>query len=282
MTSDTFSAGAAAAGTLPAAGSSTADLRPADLPVRFEVIPTDGIADTVRASLPEGFALTITCLPHHGPARTVQTAIELAGHGYEVVPHLAARGIESRTQLGTVLRQCATAGITEVFAVGGDAPNPAGPYGNCLALLRDIADMTGGSISAGVAGYPEGHPKHSELHMLDALLEKQHLASKVVTQMCFSAPRISWYAETLRREGVQLPIHAGVAGAVPRAKLIELAARIGVGPSLKFLSRQGPLGRRLLSGNSYSPGPMLDQLRDVPEIDGVHLYTFNNLMHPSP
>jgi methylenetetrahydrofolate reductase (NADPH) len=118
--------------------------------------------------------------------------------------------------------------------------------------------------------------------MLDALLEKQHLAASVVTQMCFSAPRISWYAETLRREGGQLPIRAGVPGAVPRAKLIALAAKIGVGPSLKFLTRQGPLGRRLLSGGSYSPRPILDQLRHVPDIEGVHLYTFNNLQTGNP
>jgi methylenetetrahydrofolate reductase (NADPH) len=264
------------------AGSATADPRPATLPVRLEVIPTDGIVDSVRANLPAGTALTITCLPHHGPARTVQTAVELAGLGFEVVPHLAARGIESRTQLAAALRQCTAAGITDVFAVGGDAPDPAGPYTDCLMLLREIADLSGGSISAGVAGYPEGHPRQSELHMLDSLLEKQHLASSVVTQMCFSAPRIRWYAETLRREGVQLPIWAGVAGAVPRAKLIALAARIGVGPSLKFLSRQGPLGRRLLSGNSYSPAPMLERLSAIPELGGVHLYTFNNLVRALP
>jgi methylenetetrahydrofolate reductase (NADPH) len=252
------------------------------LPTRLEIIPTEGITAGVRAHVPAGSTITVTCLPHHGIARTMQTALQLAGMGYSVVPHLAARSIGSRGQLEAALRDCRDAGIREVFAIGGDASEAAGPYSNSLQLLEDIMELSGGDISAGVAGYPEGHPHHGELQMLDALLEKQHLASGVTTQMCFSVPRISWYAETLRREGVQLPIWAGVPGAVPRAKLIALAGKIGVGPSLKFLTRQGPLGRRLLSGSSYSPLPILDQLRDVPEIAGIHLYTFNSLGHGNP
>ncbi|UUL76529.1 methylenetetrahydrofolate reductase [Pseudarthrobacter sp. Fe7] len=122
---------------------------------------------------------------------TIRTASELAYLGFEVVPHLAARSIESREQLAGVVRNCHDAGITEVFAVGGDAGEPAGPYESSLPLLEDLAELSGGTIRAGVAGYPEGHPGHSELHMLEALLEKQHLASSVVTQLCFSAPASS-------------------------------------------------------------------------------------------
>jgi methylenetetrahydrofolate reductase (NADPH) len=133
-------------------------------------------------------------------------------------------------------------------------------------------------MAIGVAGYPEGHPKYNELQMLDALLEKQHLASNVVTQMCFSAARIGWYAELLRREGVNLPIWAGVAGAVPRAKLIALATKIGVGPSLKFLNRKGPLARRLLNAGSYSSRFLVSELAATePALAGIHLYTFNNV-----
>jgi methylenetetrahydrofolate reductase (NADPH) len=96
--------------------------------------------------------------------------------------------------------------------------------------------------------------------------------------MCFSAPRIGWYAELLRREGVDLPIWAGVAGAVPRAKLISLATKIGVGPSLKFLNRKGPLARRLLSAGSYSSRSLVSELSALePALEGIHLYTFNSL-----
>lgn len=248
------------------------------LPVRLEIIPTDGIVSKVQAHVPSGSTLTVTCLPHHGIKATMQASVRLGLLGYNVIPHLAARSLESRVQLEGILRDCDAAGITEVFAIGGDAPHPAGPYNNSVRLMEDIADMTGGNLATGVAGYPEGHPRHNELHMLDALLEKQHMASNVVTQMCFSAPRISWYAELLRREGVDLPIWAGVAGAVPRGKLIALATKIGVGPSLKFLNRKGPLARRLLNAGSYSSQSLITELSAVrPALAGIHLNSFNNL-----
>jgi methylenetetrahydrofolate reductase (NADPH) len=251
---------------------------PNQLPVRLEIIPTDGIIPKVQAHVPAGSALTVTCLPHHGPQATVLAAVQLGDLGYSVIPHLAARSVGSRAQLAGMLRDCEAAGITEVFAIGGDAAEPAGPYGNSFQLMEDIAELTGGAMAIGVAGYPEGHPKHNELHMLDALLEKQHLASSVVTQMCFSAARVGWYAELLRREGVDLPIWAGVAGAVPRAKLIALATKIGVGPSLKFLNRKGPLARRLLNAGSYSSGSLVSELAATePALAGIHLYTFNNV-----
>lgn len=251
---------------------------PDHLPVRLEIIPTDGIVPKVQAHVPAGSTLTVTCLPHHGPQATVRAAVQLGELGYSVIPHLAARSLGSRDQLVGLLRDCEAAGITEVFAIGGDAAEPAGPYGNAFRLMEDIAELTGGAMAIGVAGYPEGHPKHNELHMLDALLEKQHLASNVVTQMCFSAARVGWYTELLRREGLDLPVWAGVAGAVPRAKLIALATKMGVGPSLKFLNRKGPLARRLLSAGSYSSESLVSELAATePALAGVHLYTFNNL-----
>ncbi|MFE4833421.1 methylenetetrahydrofolate reductase [Arthrobacter sp. NPDC056691] len=248
------------------------------LPLRLEIIPTDGIIAKVQAHVPAGSTLTVTCLPHHGVGATVRTSVQLGQLGYKVIPHLAARSIGSRAQLAGMLRDCGAAGVTEVFAIGGDASEAAGPYGNSFRLMEDIADLTGGTMAIGVAGYPEGHPKHNELHMLDVLLDKQHLASKVVTQMCFSASKVGWYAELLRREGVDLPIWAGVAGAVPRAKLISLATKIGVGPSLKFLNRKGPLARRLLNAGSYSSESLVSELAAMEAaLAGIHLYTFNNV-----
>jgi methylenetetrahydrofolate reductase (NADPH) len=115
------------------------------------------------------------------------------------------------------------------------------------------------------------------LDLVDALVAKQHLATSGVTQMCFSAPKIFDFAALLRREGVDLPVWAGVAGSVPRTKLVNLAAQIGVGSSLKFLSRKGPLARKLLSGDRYSPDSLVAALQSWPGLAGIHLYSFNNL-----
>lgn len=254
-------------------------------PTRIEIVPSVGIVDQVRDLVPLTTTLTVTCLPHHGVERTMRTAVQLSVLGYTVVPHLAARSLKDRAELTGIMRDCNVAGIGEVFVIGGDRKQAAGPYESSLPLLEDIAQHTGGTIRAGVAGYPEGHPSVSGLDLLDALLAKQHLATHVVTQMCFAGPKIHDYAALLRREGVQLPIWAGVAGSVPRAKLVSLATQIGVGSSLKFLSRKGPLARKLLSGDRYSPNNLVSALESQPgNIAGIHLYSFNNLdpVHGGP
>ncbi|UEL28069.1 methylenetetrahydrofolate reductase [Pseudarthrobacter sp. L1SW] len=247
-------------------------------PIRIEIIPSEGIIEQVQALVPRTTTLSVTCLPHHGIERTMRTAVEAADLGYTVVPHLAARSIRSRAELTEIIRGCNAGGIGEVFVIGGDRKQPAGTYDSALPVLEDIAQYTGGTMRVGVAGYPEGHPLASPLDLLDALLAKQHLASHVVTQMCFDAGKIHDYAALLRREGVRLPLWAGVAGSVPRTKLVALATQIGVGSSLKFLSRKGPLARKLLSGDRYSPGSLITGLETQPDnIAGIHLYSFNSL-----
>ena len=244
-------------------------------PIRLEIIPSEGIVKKIQSAVPLTTTLTITCLPHHGTGRTMRTAAQLSLLGYTVVPHIAARSLADSTQLARIIRECAGYGISEVFAVGGDAPQPAGPFVNGGELLREIAEISGGQMAVGVAGYPEGHPGIGPRQLLESLLAKQELASNVVTQMCFSADSIHSYTAMLRREGVMLPVLAGVAGSVQRTRLIALATKIGVGTSLRFLSGKRPLARRLLSGERYSPGTLINELTAQPVVDGIHLYSFN-------
>ncbi|WP_416417649.1 methylenetetrahydrofolate reductase [Paenarthrobacter aromaticivorans] len=246
------------------------------LPLRVEIIPSEGIVDAVSQRVPTATAISITCLPKHGVGATLRAAVQLTELGYTVVPHLAAKAVESRAELSAILGDCSASGITEVFAIGGDG-QPSGSYSTGGELLRDIAQITSGVMSVGVAGYPEGHPDITRLHLVDALLEKQEHASKIVTQMCFSAEGIHEYVAMLRREGVVLPVWAGVAGAVPKAKLVSLATKIGVGSSLKFLSRKGPLARRLLIGERYTPDTLIQELSARSGIEGIQLYSFNSL-----
>lgn len=247
-------------------------------PTRIEIIPSEGIVERVASAVAPSTPITVTCLPHHGIERTVRTATRLSALGYTVIPHLAARSVQSRSELTGILRNCTDADIGEVFVIGGDRKHPAGPYDSALPLLEDIEQYSSGLIRAGVAGYPEGHPFLDPGAGVDALLAKQHLASHVVTQMCFSAPRVLDYVALLRRVGVQLPVWAGVAGAVPRARLVSLAAQIGVGSSLKFLSRKGPLARKLLVGDHYEPQNLVSELKSQSrKLAGIHLYSFNNL-----
>lgn len=253
------------------------------MPARVEIIPTQGIVDAVLAQLPRSTTITVTCLPHHGIARTMAVSVQLAQSGYTVVPHLAARAIGSREQLATIVRQCSAEGIHEVFTIGGDSAQAAGPYASSGQLMVDVAAFSGGSLTMGIAGYPEGHPSIADELLLKSLLTKAELASYIVTQMCFSADPIASYMAKVRRAGIMLPVWAGVAGTVPRAKLISLATKIGVGSSLRFISGKGALGLRLLGGVSYDPQNLTADLAALPiPPAGIHHYSFNSLLNFAP
>ncbi|MBE0008524.1 MULTISPECIES: methylenetetrahydrofolate reductase [unclassified Arthrobacter] len=256
---------------------------PGSLPLRVEIIPAPGIVEALREHLPAPAVVTITCLAHHGAEETIDLAVRLADLGYRAVPHLAARSLKSRGQLAGFLTRLQTAGVSDIFVIAGDGEEAAGSYAWSGALMADIASLGGGWFSLGTAAYPEGRPGTSSSELTDLLLAKQDLCSWAVTQLCFSGPVLSTYLTELRAAGVWLPVWAGVPGAVRRTRLISLAARIGVGPSLRFAQRSltgaggGSLVRSVLAPSSYDPAPLIRSVVDSGWFAGLHVYSFNDV-----
>lgn len=244
------------------------------LPTRIEIIPGDDVVNRLPRELPPPATVTITCLPHHGPELTVDSAVRLARLGYRAVPHLAARSIESRQQLKNFTDRLAGSGVQDIFVIAGDAGAAAGPYAWSVPLLEELAGI--GRFELGFAAYPEGHPTVPEPELTQLLLKKQELGNWAVTQMCFSGEILADYAAQLRSDGFVLPVWAGVPGPVRRTRLISLAGRIGVGPSLRFARRSGPLVRSVLGPSSYDPAPLVRDIEDSAAFAGLHIYSFND------
>jgi methylenetetrahydrofolate reductase (NADPH) len=250
--------------------------------VRLEVVPSADLLTQLPAALGATGSVSVTCLPHHGPARTVEASVDLARLGYHAIPHLAARSITGQAELHSLLQQLQDAGVSELFLVAGDRRVPAGPYTWSGQLLEAVKAYSPG-FSIGIAGYPEGHPQLSQEQLSSSLLVKAPLASSLVTQMCFSAEAISGYLQTLRRSGIQIPVWVGVPGPVSVRKLVSLGARIGVGRSLKLARGTGMAGA-LLRGDdflSFDSGRLIrevhQELAGDPLFAGFHVYTFNDL-----
>lgn len=256
--------------------------------VRFEVIPLTGIVEQVLAHLSPDDVVTVTASPRHGQEATLDVADALAAAGRTVVPHLAARMIRDSTEVDRVLARLADAGIGEVFVVGGDAARAAGDYDSALGLLEAMEERRrhhGHDLRVGIAGHPEPHPSAAPDQADAALRAKQRYAAGLVTQMCFDpAVLVDWIVD-LRRRGVDIPVRPGVAGPVSTARLMRVGARIGVGDSLRILSRHRGGLRALMGPGTWTPDALLDPLLDaVAErtathgdlgIAGLHLYTFN-------
>jgi methylenetetrahydrofolate reductase (NADPH) len=251
--------------------------------VRYEIVPVPDIDAAVAAELPSGSRVTVPHLPGYGLERTIDVAVALARRGFQPVPHIAARRVESERELLRQVGRLRDHGVSEVFVVGGDPDGAAGPYPEAASLLSALVDLPDPLTRIGVAGHPEGHRAAGLDRLVDALRVKQALgAAYVTTQMCYDAGALAGWIETIRGTGVTLPVVVGIPGAVPIAKLLRLGMRLGVGPSLRSLraQRAGRLGR-LMTG-TFAPAEFLADLAAhdpavVNAIVGLHVFTFNAL-----
>jgi methylenetetrahydrofolate reductase (NADPH) len=247
----------------------------------IEVIPLRGV-DEKLAAVPEGTTITITCSVKLGLERTLEYTERAVKAGYRVVPHLAARQVVDEADLRHFIGRLDNLGVKDLYVIGGDAPQPAGPYGSASELLETLAGIGHNLETIGVACYPEGHPTIPDASLLEALRRKGPLANYMVSQMCFDVDALIGWLRKIRTVGIQLPLHIGIAAPLQIRKLVELSVRIGVGSSTRFLTKQHGFLGNLLRGGAYQPEKFLYQLGGALSsselaIERLHLFSFNQI-----
>lgn len=246
---------------------------------RYELIPFSN-ALKQAAHLPEGATVSVTASPNKTLEHTLDLSVALAQRGFRAVPHLSARMTRDRHHVQRLLDRIAAEEIDEVFVIGGDA-DQQGEYPDAGSLLRDM-DAIGHELSVGIAAYPEGHHVFDRATARAALADKQPFADHLITQMCFDADAITEWLASTRADGIGLPAIIGIPGVGDRTKLASVALRIGVGASVRFLSKNTGLVRALVQPGGYGADELLDDLSATlddaeADITGVHIYTFNQV-----
>jgi methylenetetrahydrofolate reductase (NADPH) len=258
-----------------------AALEPRTLPPRFEILPF-GRGIEQAAQVGEPLHLTVTTSPKHGVDHSVEVAVGLRGLGHTVTLHVAARMVRSAAHLDEILARTTEAGIDDLFVIGGDAESPLGPFGAAGELLELLAEHPSRPSTIGIGGYPEGHPLIAPEVLEAALEEKSQVASYIVTQLCFDVPALLAWLRDVRGRGIELPVLLGAVGPVERRRLLEIATRIGVGPSLRFVRKQHGLARLFRSPLDSAARFYADAAPCVGEpelgIAGFHFFTFNDLI----
>ncbi len=245
----------------------------------YELIPLSNVLPQSEF-LPEGARVSVTASPAKGMQATIDLAVELAKRGFEAVPHISARLTRDHAELESILDQIDRAGIERAFVVGGDA-DPPGEFFDGLSILQAM-DAIGHNLTIGIPGYPEGHHFISDEAIDQALIDKQPFASSVTTQMCFTPQEIADWISHQRAAGVMLPVGIGIPGVAELRKLIAISARIGVGDSMKFLSKNTSLVGKLVRPGGYAPDDLLIGLSNVladeyANVHDLHCYTFNQV-----
>lgn len=247
----------------------------------LEVIPLKGSEPGI-AEVPTDTTITITCSPRFGLQRSLDHVAAAVRSGHRVIPHLAARMLASEDELRGFVTALSNLGVQDLYVVAGDGDAPLGEFVDSESVLLALRRMGIGFRRVGVGCYPEGHPKIDDRSLMSALLRKQRYADYMVSQLCFDANELSGWLSRARGAGVTLPLRIGLAAPTKVSRLVELSMKIGVGQSLRYLTKQKGLVGSFVRGRRYAPEHLLLDLGTAltaPElaIEGVHLFSFNQI-----
>jgi methylenetetrahydrofolate reductase (NADPH) len=245
-------------------------------------------ARRIAELLPAGTPVYVNHLPNRDLGHTIKALIALREANLEPVPHVAARRVVSRAEAQAFVEKAVKlAGVTKVLLIGGDIPQPSGPYADAAQLLAEDFFAGSGLTQVAIAGYPEGHPRiptetlNAALEQKLELARRHGLAASVVTQFSFAPNRIVEYCADLARRAPGIPVYVGLAGPTNPVALLRFAQRCGVSASLRALQAEGMRAVRLFT--HVDPTDQLIALArharagSASNVVGVHLFAFGGV-----
>lgn len=258
---------------------------------KLELIPMKSLERAIGELRP-GSSISMTCSPAKSIDATLDETERLLAAGHQVTPHISARMVHDLGHLVAIRERLQDLGAREIFLVGGDA-DPPGVFFDAIEFLDaflELDDADGPDHRQidhiGYTSYPDSHPLispdalHAALHRKQQQILSTGRTAHVSTQMCFDPDQIRSWLRAERASGLTVPVHLGVPGVIDKTKLMTMGVRLGVGTSLRYLSKNRRAIGRLLTQRSYRPDQLLRPLaKDVTElgIEGIHLYTFNQV-----
>ena len=224
----------------------------------IEVTPAGATKiDSFADCLDPGTTVNVTFLPGSDPMDTVAVAERLHNEGMKPVPHLAARSLRDTDQLDTLLAAYTSrCGVNEVLVIGGGVDHPVGAFSDSMQVLETGLIQRYGIQNVGVAGHPEGSPDITQSEIADALAAKNRLAKRdglkmyIETQFCFEADIVLAWERDVRAAGNALPIRIGIPGPATIKTLFRFAQISGIGPSMRFISKQARNVAKLMTVQS--------------------------------
>ena len=249
---------------------------------RYEVLPTPSAEESVLEWVPCELTITVTASPSRGLEPTLALTERLCAHGYTTVPHLSARLVRDRAHLAEIVARLTAAGVDDVFVPAGDADPPVGCFPSALTLLDELTRLGRPFSRVGITGYPESHPRIGDDITVQAMWDKRHHASYIVSNLCFDPVILRKWITRVRARGVTLPVLVGLAGPLERTRLLRMAAVAGASESARFLAGHAEWLVRLGVPGGYSPERLLARaaptLADpAAGVEGLHLFTFNQV-----
>ena len=222
----------------------------------------------------------------------VQTAKRISSEGFNVMPHFPARIIKDKSTLEEWINMYQVeAGINQALLLAGGVDKPHGTFESSMQLVETELFERYNFKNLHFAGHPEGNKDidkdGSNKNVDEALLWKQKFNERsdidiaITTQFCFEAEPVIEWANSLTNNGINIPIHIGVAGPAKLQTLIKFSIACGVGPSLRVLQKRAKDVKKLLL--PFDPNDFLETLakhkKENPKfnISNIHFFPLGGI-----
>ena len=254
----------------------------------IEVLPRSAAkVDSFSDVLPKNTRVYIAHLETEDISAMVATAKRIHDEGFTVMPHIPARIIASKEMLQDWISMYQNeAGVDEALLLAGGSNKPVGDFNSSMQLIESGLFDKAGFKRLHVAGHPEGNkdidPSGGIKNVSEALSWKQEFSQRtdasmaIATQFCFDANIVKKWADSIKENGIDIPIHIGIAGPAKLQTLLKFSVECGIGASMKVLTKRAKDITKLLL--PYKPTQILNELADHkskdPEfnIEQVHFF----------
>ena len=260
----------------------------------IEVVPNSAAkVESFAEILPNGTRVYIAHLSEKEDIKTmVATAKRINEEGFSVMPHIPARIIKNKAMLAEWISMYKNeANVDQALLLAGGSSDVLGDFDSSIQLIETGLFDQAGFKRLHVAGHPEGSkdidPDGGSKNVSNALSWKQEFSKRtdaqmaIATQFCFDADAVSQWATNIKNNGIDIPIHIGIAGPAKLQTLLRFSIECGIGPSMKILTKRAKDLTKLLL--PYKPTEILKGLaehkKQDPElnIEQVHFFPIGGI-----
>ena len=263
----------------------------------IEVIPkTVAKTESFGDILPKSTRVYLAHLLDADITEMVAAAKRLNDEGFTVMPHIPARVIKNKAMLGDWLSMYQNeAGVDEALLIAGGSSKPIGDYDSSIKLIESGLFDLAGFKRLHIAGHPEGNkdidPDGEIKNVSEALSWKQEFSKRtdaemaIATQFCFDANVVKKWMDDIKDDGIDIPIHIGIAGPAKLQTLLKFSIECGIGSSMKILTKRAKDITKLLL--PYEPTQVLKELAEYKakdpkfNIEQVHFFPFGGVKQTS-
>ena len=263
----------------------------------IEVIPkTVAKTDSFGDILSKSTRVYLAHLKDEHIGQMVAAAKRLSCEGFSVMPHIPARVIKNQAMLSDWLSMYQNeAGVDEALLLAGGSNEPKGDYDSSIQLIESGLFDKAGFKRLHIAGHPDGNkdidPSGGIKNVSEALSWKQEFFKRtdakmaITTQFCFDANVIKKWADDIKDDGIDIPIHIGIAGPAKLQTLLKFSIECGIGSSMKILTKRAKDITKLLL--PYEPTQVLKELAEYKakdpkfNIEQVHFFPFGGVKETS-